>query len=308
VVARAQQRAMPVVGFVNSGSSDGYAPYVAAFRQGLKETGYVEGQNVAIEFRWADGRYDRLPALAAELVQIRVAVIVAAGGAVTGQAAKAATATIPIVAASGDPIRAGLVASLNRPGGNITGVSPLNAVLEGKRMSLLHDLVPAATVVAGLINPDYPDTDLESNDAQEAARAFGQRIQLLKARSEAEIDAAFASLDQLRADALLVTADPFFLSRREQIVALAARHALPTIYNQRAFTSAGGLISYGADFGDVYRQIGVYTSRILNGAKPTDLPFMQATKFELVINLKTAKALGLTIPETLLATADEVIQ
>jgi putative ABC transport system substrate-binding protein len=308
LTARAQQTAMPVIGYLSSRPAGEAADNVSAFRQGLKEAGYIEGQNAHIAFRWADGRYDRLPALAADLVQIRAAVIVASGGVPSARAAKAATATIPIVVIAGDPVKWGLVASLNRPGGNVTGVSPLNSVLEGKRLGLLHDLVPTATVIGVLVNPDYPDAEFQLNDAQEAARAFGQQIHVLKARSEAEIDAAFAGASQQHAGALLVTGDPFLAGRREQLVALAARHALPTMYPERAFASAGGLISYGPDFGDIHRQSGVYTGRILKGDKPADLPIVQATKFEFVINLKTAKALGLTIPSGVFAIADEVIE
>jgi putative ABC transport system substrate-binding protein len=299
---------VPVIGFLSVRSAGDDTNGLAAFRQGLKEAGYIEGQNAHIAFRWADGHYDRLPALAAELVQIRVAVIVASGGVPSAQAAKAATATIPIVMVAGDPVRSGLVASLNRPGGNVTGVSPLSALLEQKRLGMLHELVPKATVIAVLVDPDYPDADFQLNDTQEAASRLGQRIQVHHARSEREIDAAFASLVQQRADALLVTADPFFTIRREQIVALATRHALPTMYNQRPFAAAGGLISYGPDFGDVVRQVGIYTGRILKGAKPADLPVVQSSKFELVINLKTAKALGLEVPPGVLAIADEVVE
>jgi putative ABC transport system substrate-binding protein len=308
LAARAQQQPIPVIGYLGSRSAGESADTVAGFRQGLKEAGYVEGQNAHIAFRWADNHYDRLPALAAELVQIRVAVIVAAGGVISAQAAKAATATIPIVGYAGDPVRSGLVSSLNRPGGNITGVSPLNALLEGKRLGLLHDLVPTAAVIAALVDPDYPDAGFQLNDTQDAARALGKRILVINASSEREIDAAFASLSQQQAGALLVTADPFFTGQRAQLVALAARHALPTMYNQRAFAAAGGLVSYGPDFGDANRQVGIYTGRILKGAKPADLPFVQATRFELVINLKTAKALGLTVPSGVLAIADEAIE
>jgi putative ABC transport system substrate-binding protein len=308
IVARAQQPAMPVIGYLSSRSAGESTDDDVAVRQGLKEAGYIEGQNAHIAFRWADGRYDRLPALAAELVQIRVAVIIASGGVPSALAAKAATATIPVVVIAGDLVKWGLVASLNRPGGNVTGVSPLNSLLEGKRLGLLHDLVPKATVIGVLVNPDYPDAEFQLKDAYEAAHAFGQRIDVLKARSEAEIDAAFAGFSQQHAGALLVTGDPFLAGRREQLVALAARHALPTMYNQRTFAAAGGLISYGPDFGDIYRQAGICTGRILKGDKPADLPVVQATKFEFVINLKTAKALGLTIPPAVLAIADEVIE
>jgi len=304
--ARAQQRAMPVIGYLGSGSA---GPSVAAFRQGLSEAGYVEGQNVAIEYRWAESRVDRLPAMAADLVGRKVDVIVATGGTPSGLAAKTATSTIPIVFDSGDdPVATGLVASLARPGGNVTGFSILVVDLTAKRLELLCEMVPLARIIAVLVNPQYSHTEDVIRVAQEAARAKGVELRILKVGTDSEIAAAFASLVQLKADALIVAGDPFFNAQREQLVALAASHAVPAAYQWRAYAASGGLISYGPSLPSIYRQIGIYAGKILNGAKPADLPVQQPTTFELVINLRTARALGLTVPQSLLARADEVIE
>jgi putative ABC transport system substrate-binding protein len=305
---RAQQKAMPAIGFLGNTSFDPYDPRVAAFRQGLSETGYLEGQNLAIEYRWTEGRYDRLPALAADLVDRKVDVI-AAAGVPSALAAKSATSTIPIVfATGGDPVADGLVASLARPGGNLTGVTAIMTELMPKRVELLSELVPQARVIALLVNPNSPFAEPNMRDAREAARAKGVQLHILKAGTESEIDAAFASLVQLQARALVVGTDGFFGSRREQLVALASRHSVPAIYDVREFGAAGGLISYGTSLTGMYRQAGAYVGRILKGAKPADLPVQQPTTFELVVNLKTAKALALTVPPSILARADEVIE
>jgi putative ABC transport system substrate-binding protein len=308
-LVRAQQKAMPVIGVLNTGSpGPSSEPFMAAFRQGLREAGYVEGQNLAIEYRWAEGHYDRLPALAAELVSRKVDLIMA-GSPPSALAAKSATSTIPIVFRSGsDPVAEGLVASLARPGGNLTGVSNRNDGLAAKRLELMSELVPRAGVIALLVNPNAAGAERNIRDVEEAARLKGLQLHVLKASSESEIDIAFASLVQLNVGALDVGADPFLSNRREQLVTLAARHAVPSIYAWREFAAAGGLISYGASLTSALRLIGAYAGKILKGAKPAEMPVQQATAFELVINLKTAKALGLTIPPSILARADEVIE
>ena len=307
LAARAQQAAMPVIGFLNSASADAYARFTAAFHQGLAETGFVVGQNVAIEYRWADGYYERLPALAAELVRLGVAVIAVSGPA--APPAKAATTTIPIVFTAGyDPIELGLITSLSRPGGNLTGVSILNVELGPKRLELLHEVVPTAAIVALIINPANPNAGSQTRELQGAAAALGLKLHVLHASSDRELTAAFATLRELRAGALLIGADPFFNSQSQLLATLAGRHAIPAIYQYREFAAAGGLMSYGGSLTDSYRQAGVYTGRILAGAKPGELPVQQSTKVELIINLKTAKALGITFPLPLIGRADEVIE
>jgi putative tryptophan/tyrosine transport system substrate-binding protein len=309
LAARAQQAAMPVIGFLNPTSPEALAEPMRGLRQGLKEAGYVESENVTIEYRWAENQVERLPALAAELVRRRVAAIVATGGVVSASAAKAATKTIPIVFnVADDPVRLGLVASLARPGDNVTGVSILAAELVSKRLELLHELVSGAVRVAVFANPSNPAADVTLSALEAAARAMGLQTQVLNASTSREIDAAFATFVSERPDALFVTGDPFFNSRRVQLVLLAAVHRVPATFALRDFAEAGGLMSYGASLRDAYRQVGIYVGRILKGAKPADLPVVQSSKFELVINHQTARILGLTVPPSLLATADEVIE
>jgi putative ABC transport system substrate-binding protein len=306
---QAQQGAMPVIGFLNVQSASGRPHQIDAFRRGLVETGYTENKNVAIEYRWAENQYDRLPELAADLVRRRVAVIAATGGAQAALAAKAATSSIPIVFTTGsDPVRAGLVPSLNRPGGNVTGISFLTDALAAKRLGLLREIIRAPAAVAVLINPEGPDAQSQLKDVRSASHAIGQSIDIVMASTQGEINSAFAKISQNHAEALIVGADPFFNDRRQQIVALAARASLPAVYESREFVLVGGLMSYGASITDAYRQAGVYTGRVLNGEKPSELPVTQATKFEFVFNSKTAKALGLQLNPQLLATADEVIE
>ena len=308
-LAASAQPAMPVIGFLSGTSSAPFAHLVVAYRQGLREMGYVEGRNLAIEFRWAEGQYDRLPDMAADLVRRQVAVITTTGGDPAALAAKAATTTIPIVFTAGtDPVKSGLVASLNRPGGNATGVHILTAMMEGKRQGLLRELVPTVTRIAVLLNPTYTAAEVQLKEVEEAARTLGLQTQVLHASTELELDTTFATLGQLRVGALQVCADPSFNSRRDHIVALAARHAIPAIYEQREFAVVGGLASYGTSLADAYHQLGIYTGRVLNGDKPADLPVTQSTKYEFIINLKTANALGLEISPTLSARADEVIE
>ncbi len=310
LAAGARHPEVPVIGFLGVRALAEAAHLVAAFGQGLGEAGYVEDRNVAIEYRWAENQYDRLPALAADLVGLQVMVIAATGGGIAALAAKAATATIPIVFVAGDadPVKSGLVNSLNRPGGNITGITPFTSVLGPKRLDLLHEMVPKAGVIGMLVNPNFADTETQSREAQEAALTLRLRLHILNASSEPEFDTAFSAFGKLQTGALLVGNDALFLSRRHQLVALAARHAIPAIYSFREYVAAGGLMSYAPSLADAYRQAGVYTGRILKGTEPADLPVMQPTKFELVINLRTAPALGLDVPRLLLGGADEVLE
>jgi len=308
-LASAEQATMPVIGFLSSRSPAESSHLVAAFRAGLQAGGYVEGQNVAIEYRWAEGQYDRLPALAVDLVRRGVAVLATTGGEPSALAAKAATSTIPIVfTVGGDPVKIGLVASLNRPGGNATGVSLLTTVPEAKRLGLLYELVPNAALIGVLINPSYHGAEAQSREVQDAARAIDRRIEIATAGNDRQLEAAFGTLVQQHADALLVGADPFFGTRRDRIIALAAQFKLPAMYQFRDYPVAGGLMSYGISITDGYRQVGVYTGQVLKGAKPADLPIHQSMKFEFIINLNSAKALGLQIPDKLIALADEVIE
>ena len=308
LAVRAQQPAMPVIGYLSFTSPDERPTLLAAFRQGLEQAGFVSGRNVAIEFRSANGSYERLPSLAEELVKIPVAVIAATGGEVSGRAAKAATSQIPIVFTSGsDAVKAGLVASLNRPGGNVTGVSLLGMALDAKRLQLLHELVPRASTIGVVGNPKSPALSALP-EMKAAADANGQRLVVLEAQTDADLEATFASLQSRGVDALLVTTNPFYEGRRDQIVALAKRHSVPVLYPWREYSAAGGLISYGTSFTESYRQAGLYVGRILKGEKPADLPVVQATKFELLVNVRTAKALGLTVPPSILIAADEVIK
>ena len=309
LVARAQQPTIPVVGFLSSVSPAPWALNVAGFRKGLNETGFIDGQSVTIEYRWGEGQYNLLPGLAADLINRKVAVILAAGGSDPAKAAKAATAKIPIVFVSAaDPVKAGLVASLNRPEGNVTGVSLLGAALEAKRLGLLHEILPGAAPIGVLVNPKYPDANLQLRELQEAADVIKRQIGIARASTEFEIDTGVATLAQQGVRALLVTQDAFLNGRREQLVALAARYKLPAISSLREFAEIGGLAGYGTDFADGFRQAGNYVGKILKGARPADLPVIQPTKFELVINLKAAKTLGITVPYSLLARADEVIE
>ena len=307
IVARGQQQAMPVIGFLNGQSSEAFAHLLTAFRQGLKETGYLAGENATIEYRWAEGDVDKLPALARDLAERQVSVIVAAGGA--HLAAKAATRIIPIVFTTpGEPVQEGLVASFNRLGGNATGVSVFTGTLEAKRFELLHELVPKATTIGVLLDPSFSGADFQLSEVQRAARTTGHQLRALNASTEADIDQAFSTLVQIRAGGLVVSGNPFLNNKRNKLIALTAHHAIPAIYEARESTTAGGLMNYGPSITEVYRQLGVYTGRILKGERPADLPVLQPTKFDLLINLRTAKTLGLTVPPTLLARADEVIE
>lgn len=308
LAARAQQPAMPVIGFLNSGSANPFEHLVQAFRDGLGEAGYVEGRNVTIEYRWGEGQIDRLPALAAELVQRQVAVIVTSGGDVSARAAKAATSSIPIVSTiGGDPVKEGLVASFNRPGGNLTGAT-LFAYSAAKRLELLHELIPKAVTIMALFDPSDPVVVLDRESLEAASKTLGLHLRFANAGTVNELEVAFETIDRDRPDGLFVGSNPFFNRQRDQLVGLAARQTIPTIYAFREFPAAGGLISYGTRLADTYRQVGIYAGKILKGERPADLPVVQPTKFELVINLKTAKTLGITVPNSLLATADEMIE
>jgi putative tryptophan/tyrosine transport system substrate-binding protein len=309
LAARAQQPAMPVIGFLGSATADAFAAYVTAFHRGLGEIGYVEGRNVSIEYRWAEGQYDRMPALVADFLRRQTVVIAVTGSTAAVQAAKAATQTIPIVFVIGaDPVKFDLVPSFNRPSGNVTGISFLVNLLVAKQIEVLHELIPAAAVVGFLVNPNNPNAESDTSRARIAADTLGHSLVVVSARTDDEVDGAFAIFTQKRVNALLVSPDPLFVGRRDGIVALARRHALPAMYNSREYASAGGLLSYGPDQADAYRQAGLYVGRILKGESPADLPIVQPTKFELIINLKTAKALGIEIPPMLLARANEVIE
>jgi len=309
LAARGQERRVPTIGFLGAGSADRNVRLVASFRQGLADAGFVDDRNVAIDYRWAGGQYDRLPSLAAELVQDRVSLIFASGGHVSALAAQRASSTIPIVfVTSDDPVKAGLVASLSRPGGNVTGVSFIASVVGVKRLELLRELLPKAAVIALLVNPDNPTSESERAGVEAAAGAVGQQLHVASAASIAEIDAAFAAMSGWHADALLVSSDPLFFSERQRLVALAARAGIPAAYGEREFVADGGLMSHGSSITDAYRAAGVYAGRILHGANPADLPVAQSAKFELVINLDAAKALALAVPPALLARADEVIE
>ena len=309
LAVRAQQPAMPVIGFLGSGTLNAYAADVTAFGEGLGQTGYVEGRNVTIEYRWAEGQYDQMPGLVADFLRRKTAVIAVTGSTAAVQAAKAATQTIPIVFAIGaDPVKFGLVASMNRPGSNVTGVSFLANLLVAKQVELLHELIPAASILGFLVNPNNPNAEADTNNARMAADTLSCKLVVVRAHKGDEVESAFAIFTQERANALLVSPDPLFSSLRDHLVALAIRHALPTMYNAREYVSAGGLLSYGPDQADAYRQAGVYVGRILKGENPGDLPVVQPTKFELVINLMAARALGLSVPPMLLARADHVIE
>jgi putative ABC transport system substrate-binding protein len=309
LAAHAQQPAVPVIGFVSTRSPEGSPHLTEAFRRGLNEEGFIDSQNVTVEFRWTGGDYDRLSAVMADLVTRKVAVIAAVGGELTAEAAKQTTSTIPIVFVVGsDPVTLGLVASYNRPGGNVTGINILTNTMEPKRLGILHDLVPQASMIAALVNPKWPPAEIQLKDIEQAAQAIGMKTDVFRASTESEIDAAFQSMARLKMQALIVAADPFFNTRRSNLIALSAQYKLPTIYQLREYAVGGGLVSYGIDLPDAYRQAGVYAARILKGAKPADLPVLQPTKFEFVINLRTAKVLGIKISDNLMSLADEVIE